>query len=179
MKKDIDPNKVSNFKNINVNYHHHSTFCMKTKPHNLYFKRELKKITLEAKNQLCTEQLKKEDPALYYSMMGRKLPKKYLKKKNVQITPVNAYVPPQSKLSTSEREALEEKEAKDKKIKQEKDFKAQQEKIKEKHRLAYNEATFYKQQHLVHWCNGHDQGNYRSIHSDVYKSKTEKKYEYY
>ena len=179
MKKDIDPNKVSNFKNINVNYHHHSTFCMKTKPHNLYFKRELKKITLEAKNQLCTEQLKKEDPALYYSMMGRKLPKKYLKKKNVQITPVNAYVPPQSKLSTSEREALEEKEAKDKKIKQEKDFKAQQEKIKEKHRLAYNEATFYKQQRLVHWCNGHDQGNYRSIHLDVYKSKTEKKYEYY
>jgi hypothetical protein len=111
MKKDIDPNKVSNFKNINVNYHHHSTFCMKTKPNNLYFKRELKKITLEAKNQLCTEELKKEDPALYYSMMGRKLPKKYLKKENIQITPVNAYVPPQSKLSTSKREALEEKEA--------------------------------------------------------------------
>ena len=57
--------------------------------------------------------------------------------------------------------------------------KAQQEKIKEKHRLAYNEATFYKQQRLVHWCNAHDQGNYRSIHSDEYKSKTEKKYEYY
>ena len=55
----------------------------------------------------------------------------------------------------------------------------QQEKTKEKQRLAYNEATFYKQQRLVHWCNAHDQGNYRSIHSDEYESKTSKKYEYY
>jgi len=179
MKKDIDPNKVSNFKNIKVNYHHYSTFCMKTKPNNLYFKAELKKITLEAREQLCTEQLKKDDPALYYSMMGKKLPKKYLKKENVQTSPVNAFIPPQSKLSTRERETLEEKEAKDKKIKLEKDFKAQQEKIKEKQRLAYNEAIFYKQQRLVHWCNAHDQGNYRNIHSDEYRSKTEKKYEYY
>jgi adenine-specific DNA methylase len=43
----------------------------------------------------------------------------------------------------------------------------------------FNEATFYKQQRLVHWCNAHDQGNYRSIHSDEYKRKTSKKYEYY
>ena len=48
MKKNIDPNKVSNFKNIKVNYHNYSTFCMKTKPNNLYLKGELKKITLEA-----------------------------------------------------------------------------------------------------------------------------------
>ena len=45
--------------------------------------------------------------------------------------------------------------------------------------LDFNEATFHKQQRLVYWCNGHDQGNYRSIHSDEYKSKTSKKYEYY
>ena len=92
---------------------------------------------------------------------------------------MNAFIPPQSKLSTSEREALEEKETKNKKIKQEKDFKAQQEKMKEKQRLTYNEATYYKQQRLVYWCNAHDQGNYRNIHSDEYRSKTEKKYEYY
>ena len=136
MKKEIDKNKVSNFKNIKVNYYHHSTFCMKTKPNNRYFKQELKKITLEIREQLCTEQLKNDNPGLYYSMMGKKLPKKYLNKENVQIAPVNAFIPPQSKLSTSEREALEEKEAKDKKIKQEKDFKAQQQKVKEKQRLA-------------------------------------------
>ena len=46
-------------------------------------------------------------------------------------------------------------------------------------KIVNKEATFYKQQRLVHWCNAHDQGNYRSIHSDEYKSKTEKKYEYY
>ena len=88
-------------------------------------------------------------------------------------------MPPQSKLSTKEREALEKKEAMDKKIKEEKAFKLQQEKTKEKQRLAYNEATFYKQQRLVYWCNAHDQGNYRNIHSDEYRSKIEKKYEYY
>ena len=107
MKKDIDKSKVSNFKNIKVNYHHYSTFCTKTKPNNLYLKGELKKITLEAREQLCTEELKKDDPALYYSMMGKKLPKKYLKKENIQIAPVNAFVPPQSKLSIKDREALE------------------------------------------------------------------------
>ena len=74
---------------------------------------------------------------------------------------------------------LNQIKAKDKKINQEKDFKAQQEKTKEKQRLAFNEATFYKQQRLVHWCNAHDQGNYRNIHSEEYKSKTDKKYEYY
>ena len=61
-------------------------------------------------------------------MMGRKIPKKYLKKDNVQTGPVNAFVPPQSKLSIKEREALEKKEAMDKKIKEEKAFKLQQEK---------------------------------------------------
>ena len=51
--------------------------------------------------------------------------------------------------------------------------------MREKQRLAYNEVTFYKQQRLVHWCNPYDQGNYRNIHSGEYRSKTEKKYEYY
>ena len=61
----------------------------------------------------------------------------------------------------------------------EKAFKVQQEKTKKKQRLAYNQATYYKEQRLVHWCNPYDQGNYRNIHSDEYRSKTEKKYEYY
>ncbi len=178
MKKNIDPHKVSNFKNTEMSYHKHSTFCMKTKPNNLYFNREVKRLTQQMRVELCTEELKQTDPGLYYSMMGKKLPKKYLKKENAQIASVNAFIPPQSKLSTSEREALEEKEAKDKKIKQEKDFKAQQQKVKEKQRLAYNKATFYKQQNLVHWCNAHEQGNYVSIHSEKFKSN-DKKYQYY
>ena len=39
--------------------------------------------------------------------------------------------------------------------------------------------SFDKQQSLVFWCDAYTQGNYRSIHSEEYKSKTEKKYEYY
>ena len=38
----------------------------------------------------------------------------------------------------------------------------------------YNEETYYRQQLLVLWCNPYDQGNYRNIHSDEYRSKTEK-----
>ena len=60
MKKEIDKSKVSNFKNIEVNYHHHSTFSMKTKPNNLYFKRELKKITLEARESTLYRRVKKK-----------------------------------------------------------------------------------------------------------------------
>ena len=77
MKKNIDKNKISNFKNYDPSYHHHSTFCMKTKPNNRYFKEELKKITQEMRNDLCTEELKQNDPVQYYSLMGKKLPKKY------------------------------------------------------------------------------------------------------
>ena len=43
-------------------------------------------------------------------MMNRKLPKKYLKK-NTVVAPVNAYVPPQSKLSPEELDKQLEQEA--------------------------------------------------------------------
>ena len=43
-------------------------------------------------------------------MMNRKLPKKYLKK-NTVVTPVNFYVPTQSKLSPEELDKQLEKEA--------------------------------------------------------------------
>jgi hypothetical protein len=79
MKKNIDPNKVSSFKNTEMSYHKHSTFCMKTKPNKRYFNGEVKRLTQEMKNDLCTEELKQKDPALYFSILGKKMPKKYLK----------------------------------------------------------------------------------------------------
>ena len=79
MKKNIDPNKVSNFKNTKMSYHKHSSFCMKTKPNNRYFNAEVKRLTQEMRNDLCTEELKQKDPALYYCRLGKKMPKKYLK----------------------------------------------------------------------------------------------------
>ena len=177
MKKIRDKSKVSNFKNREVDYHYHSSFCMKTKPNNLYFKRELKKITLEAREQLCTEELKKNDPALYYSMMGKKLPKKYLRK-NYPIAPVNAYVPPQSKLSPEELDKQLEQEALERKKREEALREKQQKEMKEKERKERNRAALAKEQRYIYWCDAHEQGNYVSIHSDKFKSRG-KKYEYY
>ncbi|KRO54970.1 MAG: hypothetical protein ABS04_02055 [Pelagibacteraceae bacterium BACL5 MAG-121015-bin10] len=179
MKKNKDPNKVSNFKNTKIEYEYYSSFCMKTKPNNRYFKGELKRLTQEMRDTFCTEELKKENPAHYYSMMGRKLPKKYQEKPKVQITPVNAYVPPQSKLSKEELELQMKQEAEERKIKEQKAYEKKQEEIREKQRKEYNQRTFDKQQSLVFWCDAYTQANYRSIHSEEYKSKTEKKYEYY
>ena len=71
------------------------------------------------------------------------------------------------------------KEAEERKIKEQKAYEKKQLEMKEKQRKEYNQATFNKQQSLVHWVNAYEQGNYRSIHSEEYKSKTEKKYEYY
>ena len=51
--------------------------------------------------------------------------------------------------------------------------------MKEKQRKEYNRVTFEKEQSLIFWCDAYTQGNYRSIHSEEYKSKIEKKYEYY
>ena len=138
-----------------------------TKPNNRYFNRELKRSIQEMRDNLFTEQLKKNDPSLYYSIMNRKLPKKYHVKEKVQIAPVNAYVPPQSKLSKEELQFQMKKEAEERKIKEQKAYEKKQEEMKE------------KQQSLVFWCDAYTQGNYRSIHSEEYKSKTEKKYEYY
>ena len=79
MKKNIDPNKVSSFKNTEMSYHKHSTFCMKTKPNKRYFNGEVKRLTQEMRNDLCTEELKQKDPAFYFSILDKKMPKKYLK----------------------------------------------------------------------------------------------------
>ena len=87
MKKNNDPNKVSNFKNYEPSYHKHSTFCMKTKPNKRYFNGEVKRATQEMKNDLCTEELKLKNPALYFSILGKKMPKKYLKLYEIKAEP--------------------------------------------------------------------------------------------
>ena len=169
--KNIDPNKVSNFKNHQPSYHQHSTFCMKTKPNKRYFNGEVKRLNQQRIDNFCTEELKKENPALYYCRLGRKLPKKYQEKPKVQISPVNAFVPPQSKLSKEELNIQLEKEAEERKAKKEKAFKEQQEKVKERNRLEYNRRTAQKQQRLVHWCDANGPGNWKSIHSEEFENK--------
>jgi hypothetical protein len=115
--------------------------------------------------------MKEHYPDRYYSITGKPLPKKYQEKPKVQITPVNAYVPPQSKLSKEELDAQLKKEAEEKKAKEEKAFKKQQEKMMEQQRLEYNRRTAQKQQRLVHWCDANGPGNWKSIHSDEFENK--------
>ena len=56
MKKNKDPNKVSNFKNTKIEYEYYSSFCMKTKPNNRYYNGELKRLTQEMRDTFCTEE---------------------------------------------------------------------------------------------------------------------------
>tara|TARA_B100001057_G_C22574160_1_gene842360 strand:- start:253 stop:513 length:261 start_codon:yes stop_codon:yes gene_type:complete len=56
------------------------------------------------------EYLLNNKPEIYYSMMNRKLPKRYIEKNSV-VTPVNSYVPPQSKLTPEELNKQLEQEA--------------------------------------------------------------------
>ena len=121
--------------------------------------------------------IKETDPPLYYSLINRKLPKKYQKEEKV-IMPVNAYVPPQSKLSPEELDKQLEQEALERKKREEALREKQQKEQKEKECKERNRAALVREQSRIFWCNAYDQGNYISIHSDKFKSR-EKKYEYY
>ena len=179
MKKNKDPNKVSNFKNTKIEYEYYSSFCMKTKPNNRYFKGELKRLTQEMRDTFCTEELKKENPAHYYSMMGRKLPKKYQEKPKVQIAPVNAFVPPQSKLSKEELDAQMKKEADERRIKENAAREKQRKDKLEEERIERNRAAVLRESKYISWVNPHVQGKYRSIHSEEYQRKVNKKTPFY
>ena len=121
--------------------------------------------------------IKETNPPLYYSLINRKLPKKYQKEEKV-IMPVNAYVPPQSKLSPKELDKQLEQEALERKKCEEALREKQQKEQKEKERIERNRAALVREQRRIFWCNAYDQGNYVSIHSDKFKSR-EKKNEYY
>jgi len=125
--------------------------------------------------------IKEEDPEFYYHLIGKKLPKKYqdpfrgTKPTPAEIIPVK--VKTDEEIKREKDKADQEKQIK--KAKDDKFIKQQQVDMKEKQRKEYNRVTFEKQQKLVHWCNAHEQGNYRNIHSEEYKRKTEKEYKYY
>ena len=175
MKKNKDPNKVSNFKNTKIDYDYYSSFCMKTKPNNRYFKGELKRLTQEMRDNFCTEELKKENPAHYYSMMGRKLSKKYQEKQKVQITPVNAFVPPQSKLSKEDLDVQMAKEAEERRIKEEAAREKKRKEKLEEERIESNRAAALRESKYIGWTDAHKQGRWRSIHSEEYQQKVGKK----
>ena len=149
---------------------------MKTKPNNRYFKGELKRLTQEMRDTFCTEELKKENPAHYYSMMGRKLPKKYQEKLTVQIAPVNAIVPPQSKLSKEELDAPNCKKRLKKDVLRKNAAREKKRKDKlEEERIQRNNAAALRESKYIGWTDAHTQGRWRSIHSEEYQQKMGKK----
>ena len=151
----------------------------RTNPNHRYFMGLLKTETEEYLKD-NKEKLLREKPEIYYQMINRKLPKKYQEKPKVQTTPVNAFVPPQSKLSKEELDIQMKKEAEERRIKENAAREKQRIDKLEEERIERNRAAALKERSLIYWTNPHDQGNYRSIHSEEYQSRNKKKkYEYY
>ena len=146
----------------------------RTNPNHRYFMGLLKTETEEYLKD-NKEKLLREKPEIYYQMINRKLPKKYQEKPKVQTTPVNAFVPPQSKLSKEELDAQMKKEAEERRIKEEAVREKQRIDKLEEERIERNRAAALKERSLIYWTNPHDQGNYRSIHSEEYQRKVNKK----
>ena len=108
--------------------------------------------------------IKEKDPAHYYSLIGRKLPKKYQNSFSV----INSSP---SEIKIIDPIVKDEKANKKKTIK---DNCLKKEALRKK-----NQEALARERKYIYPVNAHYQGNWRSIHSDEYISKTEKKYEYY
>jgi len=123
--------------------------------------------------------IKAEDPARYYSMIGRKLPKKYQNQfgETKPNTPSTVEIVPVKVPEKTPEEIAKEEEAK--RIKAEKAKALREKKIKEESFRRKNQDAAAREFRYIRWVNAHEQGNWRSIHSEEYKRKTEKKYEYY
>jgi len=146
------------------NKNHHTNYCAKwrnsslgkTNPNHQYFSRLLKKET----NDYLTsnkEYLLANEPEIYYSMKGQKLPKKYQQKQGICVTPVNAYAPPQSKLNSNElRQENKRKEM-----------------IKQR-----NQNAYAREQSYIRWVNPFTPINHNKLGSSQ-SWKIEKKYKYY
>ena len=150
----------------------------RTNPNHPYFMGLLKTETEEYLKH-NKERLLKEEPEIYYQMINRKLPKKYQKKDNPLKMPVNAFVPPQSKLSKEELDIQMKKEAEERRIKEEA---AREKKRKDKlaeERIERNNAAALKERSYIYWTNPHEQGRWRSIHSEEYQRKVNKKTPFY
>ena len=151
----------------------------RTNPNHPYFMGLLKTETEEYLKD-NKEKLLKEEPEIYYQMINRKLPKKYQEKPKVQTTPVNAFVPPQSKLSKEELDAQMNKEAEERRIKEEAAREKKRKDKLEEERIERNRAAVLRERSRIYRVNAYEQGNYRSIHSEEYQSRyKKKKYEYY
>ena len=93
--------------------------------------------------------------------------------------PVNAIVPPQSKLSKEELDAQMKKEAEERRIKENAAREKQRKDKLEEERIERNRAAYLRERSLIYWTNPHEQGRWRSIHSEEYQQKMGKKTKFY
>jgi len=119
----------------------------KTKPNNRYLMSEIKK-THDDFVRRWGAFIKERDPAHYYSLINRPLPKKY-QKPNYPIAPVNAYVPEQSKLPPEElRRKLDEEMA----LRKQKEAEEQKRKEtirKEQERIKRNQEAIARERRYI------------------------------
>ena len=148
----------------------------KTNPNHQYFMRLINKETADYLRE-NKDYLLANKPEIYYSMINRKLPKKYIKEEKV-ITPVNSYIPPQSKMSREELDQSLEKQISERKEK-EQALKIKREKErKEQERLRYNRETFEKERRYIYWVDPNKPINQNKLGSSQ-QWRIEKKYKYY
>ena len=148
--------------------------CVKTKPNNKHYNKQIQEV-VDDYISVNGETIKNEDPETYFSMINKKLPKKYQKKNSVLRQPVNAYIPPQSKLTYVELEASLEKEAEEIRIKEKKLEEEKKAKKVEELRIERNRAAALRESKYIGWTDAHKQGRWRSIHSEEYQQKVGKK----
>ena len=148
--------------------------CVKTKPNNKHYNKQIQEV-VDDYISVNGETIKNEDPETYFSMINKKLPKKYQKKNSVLRQPVNAYIPPQSKLTYVELEASLEKEAEEIRIKEKKLEEEKKAKKVEELRIERNRAAALRESKYICWTDAHKQGRWRSIHSEEYQQKVGKK----
>ena len=166
-----------------INKNHYRNNCSKwrksklgkTNPNNRYFMREIKK-TYDDFMERWGSYIKANDPQHYYSLINKPLPKKY-KKLNYPITPVNAYVPEQSKLSHEELQKRLNEEVALKKQKEETERKKKEAIRLEKERIKRNQEALAREKNYIFWCDPHEPINKNRLGSSQIIKK--KNYDYY
>ena len=135
----------------------------KTKPNNRYLMSEIKKTHNDFVRRWGAF-IKERDPAHYYSLINRPLPKKY-QKPNYPIAPVNAYVPEQSKLSPEELRRKLDEEMVLRKQKEAEEQKRKEAIRKEQERIKRNQEAVARERRYIFWCNPHEPINKNGLGS--------------
>ena len=172
-KSTLDPKKISSIKKNKLHWiQGRRSAGDKTNPNNRYFMRLIKKAT-EDFLSVHGEQIKKEQPEVYYSMINRPLPKKYQKEEVVQ--PVEVKPTVSDPVRDNELTAFLKQRELERKAEIEKIRSEQKESIKLSFSVGRKDPN-----RGMRFVSGYGPVNINRFgHSQSWKYKKEKKYEYY